>query len=226
MRIEVNLDKKFLVFSLLIGLLVIGLVGVYAYNSAGSGGNPAIMGHSVDEMDWSKAIGKNITAAGFCIGNSTVKSCVNSWGSINSFGDSINVSGNNITLNGHVGIMTSPSSENALIVDGNTRILGNLSAWGVCISGDCRTGWPSGLAGTLSYDACEWVDGGQKPQGAWSTANCSAIGKIVAGFHFLKSNNDRENTEYEVTPDYVRAQRVNDGSWMHAWAYCCKISIG
>jgi hypothetical protein len=79
------------------------------------------------------------------------------------------------------------------------------------------------VVGTLTYKNCEWVDGGNKPLPQWSLANCSAIGKTVVGFHFLKSNNQEENTEYEVTPDYVRARRVSDGSYMHAWAYCCNI---
>ncbi len=62
MKIEVNLNKKFLVFSLLIGLILIGFVGVYAYNSIPA--NPAVFGHSIDEMDWSKMIKANVSING------------------------------------------------------------------------------------------------------------------------------------------------------------------
>jgi hypothetical protein len=50
MKIEVNLDKKyvFLVLSVII-FLTCGII-VFAFNSNGFGGNPAIMGHSADEI--------------------------------------------------------------------------------------------------------------------------------------------------------------------------------
>src|SRR4030042_6912727 len=79
MRIEINVEKKYFFGLMLIGLIVIGVVGVYAYNSAGTGGNPVNFGHSVDEMDWSKAISRNVTAAGFCINNSGTMDCRTAW---------------------------------------------------------------------------------------------------------------------------------------------------
>jgi hypothetical protein len=69
MRIEVNVSKKYFFGLLLLGLMVVGFVGVYAYNAAGTGGTPSKMGHSVDEMDWSKKISGNISADGICIGS-------------------------------------------------------------------------------------------------------------------------------------------------------------
>lgn len=72
MRIEVNIEKKYFLSLVLIGLAVIGFVGVYAYNSAG---NPAIMGHSVNEIDWKQKISGNISADGICIGSD----CRTSW---------------------------------------------------------------------------------------------------------------------------------------------------
>ena len=77
MKLEVNIDKKYFFALVLIGLIVIGIVGVVAYNSAGV---PATFGHSVNEIEWSQAITKNVTAAGFCIGSST--NCKTDWGSV------------------------------------------------------------------------------------------------------------------------------------------------
>ena len=63
-----NIDKKYFFAIVLIGLIFIGIVGVIAYNSAGTGGTPSVFGHSVDEIEWSQTITKNVTAAGFCMG--------------------------------------------------------------------------------------------------------------------------------------------------------------
>jgi hypothetical protein len=65
MRIEVNIQKKYFFGLLAIGLIIIGIVGVFAYNS---GGPASVFGHSVEEIDWSRAVPGNITASGFCIG--------------------------------------------------------------------------------------------------------------------------------------------------------------
>ena len=65
MRFEVNVDKKYFFAFVLIGLVVIGIVGVIAYNSVPP--VPSKFGHSVDEIEWSQTITKNVTAAGFCM---------------------------------------------------------------------------------------------------------------------------------------------------------------
>jgi hypothetical protein len=157
MRIEVNIEKKYFFGLLLIGLMVVGFVGVYAYNSAGTGGVPSKMGHSVDEMDWSKRIAMvNVTK--ICLGND----CREVWpsgggGSVNLLegngiiltteagGTRINSTatggtnspwaiagnGNDIYYNGgKVGIGDSTPTEK-LEVDGRVR------ASGLCIGSDC-----------------------------------------------------------------------------------------
>ncbi len=78
MKIEVNIEKKYFFAIMLIGLLAIGIAGVIAYNSEVN--DPSILGHSVNEMDWGSAISANVTAAGYCIGNDTYKSCIQNWG--------------------------------------------------------------------------------------------------------------------------------------------------
>ena len=199
MKIEVNLEKRFVIISILIAIVIIGVAGVIAYNSEVN--DPSIMGHSTDEMDWSKAINGNVTASGFCIGNDTTQSCISSWPS--SSGGTAGVS----KIIAGSGIIISAQTGDVMI---NSTATGGSDA-------DHTHG--------IQYQDCAWVDGGNKALPQWSLANCSAINKTVAGFHFLKSNNDRENTEYELTPDYVRARRSADGSYMHAWGYCCKIVI-
>jgi hypothetical protein len=98
MKIEVNISKKYFFGILLIGLMVVGFVGVYAYNNAGTGGVPSKMGHSVDEMDWSKKVNGSVTADGFCIGSS----CVTVWPS--GGGGSANlIAGNGIILTAEAG---------------------------------------------------------------------------------------------------------------------------
>ncbi|MCH7850951.1 MAG: hypothetical protein IH845_04885 [Nanoarchaeota archaeon] len=58
------------------GLIILGFVFffgfglVVAYNVGGTGGNPAVMGHSVDEMDWNQDISQ-LCLNGICITNWT-----------------------------------------------------------------------------------------------------------------------------------------------------------
>ena len=60
MKIEINITKtRFFILLGVIFLLGAGIF-VYAYNANGLGGNPAVMGHSVDEIDWSANISKNL----------------------------------------------------------------------------------------------------------------------------------------------------------------------
>jgi hypothetical protein len=75
MKIEVNIEKKYFFGLMIIGLVILGVVGVVAYNIAGTGGDPAVFGHSVDEIDWTKTIQGNVSVNGtinatrICIGN-------------------------------------------------------------------------------------------------------------------------------------------------------------
>jgi hypothetical protein len=96
MRFEVNVEKKYFFGLILIGLVLIGIAGVIAYHTAGTGGNPAVFGHSVDEMDWSKIVNANISARGFCINGN----CITSWPAGGTGGSSQwTTSGNNIEYN-------------------------------------------------------------------------------------------------------------------------------
>ena len=54
--INIQIQKKDLWLLAAIMIFLAGVAYVIAYNPSGTGGNPAIMGHSVDEIDWSKAI--------------------------------------------------------------------------------------------------------------------------------------------------------------------------
>jgi len=56
MKLEVTIGNQQLMFLVVFAavLAVLGIAG--AYNLGGTGGNPAAMGHSVDEIDWSKTI--------------------------------------------------------------------------------------------------------------------------------------------------------------------------
>ena len=74
MKLEVNVDKKYFFAFILIGLVVIGIVGVVAYNAnpTSTSGAPATFGHSVDEINWGQTIpsivATNISANRVCIG--------------------------------------------------------------------------------------------------------------------------------------------------------------
>lgn len=59
-----NIEKKDLFILAAITVFVVGAGIVIAYNPGGSGGNAAIMGHSVDEVDWSKPIPTSIGTVG------------------------------------------------------------------------------------------------------------------------------------------------------------------
>ena len=132
-----------------------------------------------------------------------------------------------------------PLSKEALFVDSNTgkvgigttnpntdlAVDGKIGARELCDENgsNCKDLSSSGT-GRLNYTNCSWVDGGQRTSPTWSTATCLGTTQ-VAGFHFLKSNNSEEDTEYQATNTYVRARRPSSGSWIRAWAYCCDITV-
>ncbi|MEM4330929.1 MAG: hypothetical protein QW273_02890 [Candidatus Pacearchaeota archaeon] len=82
MKIEINIEKNHLIIIVLFIFLVSSFF-VYAYNSGVNRGNPQKMGHSVDEIDWSKQIQGNLNVSGtinanrICIG-STCKDSLDS----------------------------------------------------------------------------------------------------------------------------------------------------
>jgi len=112
----VNIDKKYFFAFVLIGLIIIGIVGVIAYNSAGV---PATFGHSVNEIDWAQTINKNITVNGYVNASYFI-------GEGTGTGSQWTTSGNNIyynVTNGKVGIGIGIPSERLHIV-GNLRVDG------------------------------------------------------------------------------------------------------
>jgi hypothetical protein len=152
MRIEVNIEKRYFFGLLALGLIIIGIVGVFAYNSAGTGGVAAVFGHSVDEIDWAQTINASINATGsisanmFCLGTNCVTEATG-WpaGGGNSSTPSSNgtwgKTGSSIFYNGgNVGIGTNnPGSKldvvgltrtDDLIVDVGASVSGTLKVYG------------------------------------------------------------------------------------------------
>jgi len=85
MKIEVNISKKYFIIILSSIIILAGMFAVYAFNQNGVGGNPAVAGHSVDEIDWSKAISGNISAQGFCAGGG----CITNMSQLSSSGTTV-----------------------------------------------------------------------------------------------------------------------------------------
>ncbi len=63
-NLKFNFQKKHLFFLILFIGIIIGVIVVNAYNPSGTGGTPLAMGHSVDEMDWSKPIVSGVAING------------------------------------------------------------------------------------------------------------------------------------------------------------------
>src|SRR3990172_1695995 len=122
-KVILNIDKKYFFGLLFFGLMLVGIAGVVAYNAAGTGGNPAAFGHSVDEIDWTKAISGNVSAGGFCINGN----CITSWSGVGGGGDSSQwiISGQNIYYNnnGSVGIGTASPSAKLTVASGDVQIV-------------------------------------------------------------------------------------------------------
>ena len=80
MKIEVNITKtRFFIILGAILLLAVWVIGVYAYNADPTLGlgNPPVMGHSVDEIDWNGNITRPIYATTLCLNGD----CRTSWSS-------------------------------------------------------------------------------------------------------------------------------------------------
>jgi hypothetical protein len=184
MRIEVNIEKKYFFGLLLIGLMVVGFVGVYAYNSVPA--NPSKMGHSVDEMDWSKRIAM-VNATKICLGND----CREVWPS----GGTANlIPGNGIIITteaggtrinstatgGGAGSQWTTSGHNIYFDDGNVGIgattpahkldvNGKVRGTGLCIGSDCITDLKGVSAYKVVNSHCEGY------QSISFSAHCSTL---------------------------------------------------
>lgn len=56
MKITINVMKRHLYIITILLAVFIGTLFVIAYTNTGTGGTPAVMGHSIDEIDWSKPV--------------------------------------------------------------------------------------------------------------------------------------------------------------------------
>ena len=141
MEIKINIAKRHLyIFSAIVGVLI----GILTVNAFDSGGPASNFGHSVDEVDWSKAIQDNLLVNGIVSvkGQGTLDSDANyiSVGDLSS-GDgprglklrAADSDAIKIEQNGNVGIGTTPGAFK-LDVQGNERISGTLRLNGAILS--------------------------------------------------------------------------------------------
>ncbi len=128
-----------LLFAFVVLIAVVGFV--WAYNPSGTGDNPAVMGHSVGEMDWSQPLPSNLYVTGDVgIGTISMPS--------------------NLLVSGNVGIGT-------LVPTQKLDVVGNIRGTQLCIGSDCRSAWPSGaslpvgvVGQTLRHDGTNWIANG------------------------------------------------------------------
>jgi hypothetical protein len=152
MRIEVS--KKVFLGMLVAVLVVVGVFWVVAYNS--SPANPANLGHSVNEIDWSKMIDSSVFVknnVGIGTSSPEAKLHINGTGFAGLF---VENSGQTYSFyvhdNGNLVIGDENAEAARISVDstGNVSVSNYLKAAGVCIGDDCRTSWASGGVGGVS----------------------------------------------------------------------------
>jgi hypothetical protein len=165
MKIEVNIEKKYFFGLMIIGLVILGVVGVVAYNIAGTGGDPAVFGHSVDEIDWTKTIQGNVSvngtinAARFCIGTN----CITSW----PMGGGV---GGNLNIIAGSGILITQSNGNVTISATGGGGTGGGSQWTTGTNGINYNG-NVGIGAAAQSDNKLYVDGSLKVDGPYINMN-------------------------------------------------------
>lgn len=184
MKIEVklNIEKKHFFIILSTILILTAVFAVNAYNSSGTGGVPSNIGHSVDEIDWSKIIPGNIT-----LGSSTLELGANdpnkattqyghTYGTINYNmwgGLSILGAGNSLSVpNRNVNIYDNVNIYNNLTV-GTPSSEGNL-----CLKDGCKNAWSQ--VGSSRVSIISTSLGGPTPGTATSDScnvRCTNLGK-------------------------------------------------
>jgi len=97
MKIEVNIEKKYALAILGLLIVIASLITGYAFTQSGTGGTPSNMGHSVDEIDWSKTINSNLNVQGNLNLNGNLSSsgvciagnCKTNWSQVSTSGGAL-----------------------------------------------------------------------------------------------------------------------------------------
>ena len=64
MEIRITIGNRHLLFLITFTSIILALSITTAYNPSGSGGDPPVMGHSVDEMNWSNPLPGDLYVTG------------------------------------------------------------------------------------------------------------------------------------------------------------------
>jgi hypothetical protein len=151
-NIKLNIEKKHVFLIVGAMLLLAAVIGVYAYNATGTGGNPSVMGHSVDEIDWSRPI-KSAIYQDYGGGGQYQYDV---WIQGGPPGSPMGTTRNLALLGDKVNdlLLVNPNSEytGGTVLGGPVSISGNL-----CLSNGCKSVWPV-AGGSISYDQCIDVD--------------------------------------------------------------------
>ena len=186
MKIEVNLEKRYFFSLMLMGLVVIGFVGVYAYNSAGV---PAVMGHSVNEIDWKQKISGNISADGICIGTD----CRTAWSNVTGGGG-----GGNVTrIIAGSGIVISPVGGTGVVMINSTATGGGGGGTDtrcdaarvcsrICIGNECITDVKA-KAVYIQHSRCSNVDD------LTTSSTCSTMRCYSTHYYACNGNCDKHS---------------------------------
>jgi hypothetical protein len=191
MRIEVS--KKVFLGMLVAVLVVVGVFWVVAYNS--SPANPASMGHSVNEIDWSKMIDSSVFVKNNVgIGTSTPEARlhINGTGFAGLF---VENSGQTYSFyvhdNGNLVIGDENAEAARISVDstGNVSVGNYLKASGLCIGSDCITAWPSAESGSQWTTSGNniYYNSGNVGIGTVSPSESLSVNGNVSASNYLKA---------------------------------------
>ncbi len=166
MEIKINIEKRHFFVILVSMLILVGALAVYAFNPSGISGIPSTMGHSVDEIDWSKPIQDPVTMNGrldvkgrasfqgnnLFIKNPNSPENTQTWGFV--------VSGSNGKFNIGQAADTIPSGGSlasthiAILPGGNVGIGTQNPSAKLEVSGDVKVGGKLNLAGAIDVYKC------------------------------------------------------------------------
>ena len=202
MQISINIEKRHLFLILAVIVLMAGVVVI----AGGNYNNPAVLGHSPSEIDWSQPIA-NVLKIGVAESGSGNKVIA----FVRDVGDASNAGkiAYKPTWDTDALTITGAGAAANVKIRDNLEIVSSLKTPSLCLSGVCKTSWPTTTWPDGNYCIIQ-AQNKACPTGFTATNPEGVSGAIYGGTR-------------SITGPVEQRAKGSDGDYASLeWAFCCK----